>query len=281
MTEPFTLLLPVYSGDKPDYFVRAFRSSVEQQTLRPDQVVVVQDGPVSAALSRAVDEAVAASPVPASVVRLARNAGLAHALERGLDACDHDVVARMDADDISLPERFARQLELMGTGLDLVGTGMYEFADEVGTIVGTRTPPTGAARIGGYARFHDPFNHPTVVYRRSAVRAAGGYIDIGLMEDYYLFARMVQQGARVENIPEPLVMYRVSDGAYARRGGLSQLRAELRLQREFRRRRFTTPFQALRNVAIRGGYRLVPERLRRWAYGRVFAGGSGAGRVGP
>jgi glycosyltransferase involved in cell wall biosynthesis len=279
VTEPFSLLLPVYSGDRPEYFVRAFRSSVDQQTLRPDQVVVVQDGPVSAELARAVDEAVAASPVDASVVRLARNVGLAHALERGLDACAHDVVARMDADDISLPERFARQLELMGTGLDLVGTGMYEFADEVGTIVGTRTPPTGAARIGGYARFHDPFNHPTVVYRRSAVRAAGGYIDIGLMEDYYLFARMVQAGARVENIPEPLVMYRVSDGAYARRGGLSQLRAELRLQREFRRRRFTTPFQAVRNVAIRGGYRLVPEALRRWAYGRVFAGGRGAGRV--
>ncbi|MBT1635502.1 glycosyltransferase [Clavibacter tessellarius] len=269
-TEAFSLLLPVYRGDRPEFLRRAFRSSVDDQTLRPDEVVVVRDGPVSAELARTMAELAEASPVPVRTIELERNMGLAYALERGLEACAHDVVARMDADDISLPERFARQLELISGGLDLVGTGMYEFADEVGTIAGRRTPPVGADAISRYARFHDPFNHPTVVYRRAAVRRAGGYLPLGLMEDYYLFARMIQSGARVENLPDPLVMYRVSAGAYARRGGIAQLRAELRLQREFRRRRFTSVSQALRNVLVRGSYRLIPEAVRRGLYRRLI-----------
>jgi hypothetical protein len=269
-TEAFSLLLPVYRGDRPEFLRRAFRSSVDDQTLRPDEVVVVRDGPVSSDLARTIAELAEASPVPVVTVELERNMGLAYALERGLDACAHDVVARMDADDISLPERFARQLALISGGLDLVGTGMYEFADEVGTIVGRRTPPVGADAISRYARFHDPFNHPTVVYRRAAVQRAGGYKPLGLMEDYYLFARMIQEGARVQNLPDPLVMYRVSAGAYKRRGGVAQLRAEVRLQREFRRARFTSLAQASRNVLVRGGYRLVPEGIRRVAYRRLI-----------
>jgi hypothetical protein len=269
-TEAFSLLLPVYRGDRPEFLRRAFRSSVDDQALRPDEVVVVRDGPVSADLARTMAELAESSPVPVVTVELPRNMGLAYALERGLEACAHDVVARMDADDISLPERFARQLALISGGLDLVGTGMYEFTDEVGTIVGRRTPPVGADAISRYARFHDPFNHPTVVYRRAAVQRAGGYLPLGLMEDYYLFARMIQSGARVENLPDPLVMYRVSAGAYARRGGVAQLRAELRLQREFRRRRFTSIGQAGRNVLVRGSYRLIPEAVRRGLYRRLI-----------
>lgn len=271
MPEAFSLLLPVYSGDKPDYLRRAFRSSVDDQTVRPDQIVIVRDGPIGAELADALGELVGACPVPVELIELPENRGLAAALEAGLAACAHDLVARMDADDISLPTRFERQLELIGTGLDLVGTGMYEFVDEIGTIVGRRVPPVGPQRISSYARFHDPFNHPTVLYRRSAVRLAGGYRDMGLMEDYYLFARMIQAGARVDNLPDPLVMYRVGDGAYARRGGWAQLHAELRLQTALRRARFTSWPQAIRNVLVRGGYRLVPVGLRRFAYRRLIA----------
>src|SRR6266567_4355317 len=100
--------------------------------------------------------------------------------------------------------------------------------------------PTDPARIRRYARMHDPFNHPTVVYRREAVLAAGGYGDLPLMEDYALFARMLQNGARAVNVAEPLVFYRVGARAFKRRGGTELLRSELRLQREFRRLHFTS-----------------------------------------
>jgi glycosyltransferase involved in cell wall biosynthesis len=268
---PFSLLLPYYRGDDPAFFVRAFRSTVTDQTLKPSQVVLVQDGEVPDTLAAAVAESAAASPVPVDVVRLPVNRGLATALEEGLTACRHEIVARMDADDISLPHRFERQLPMLESGLDLVGAGMLEFQDEVGTVVGRRVPPVGQEHIARYARFHDPFNHPTVVYRKSAVAAAGGYRDLGLMEDYWLFARMIHTGARVGNVAEPLVMYRVSSGAYARRGGLNQLRAEVTLQRELRRDQFTSRAQFARNLAVRGGYRLVPEQIRRVAYRSLIA----------
>lgn len=266
MTSPFTLLLPVYARDDPAQLVRAFRSAVDEQTLRPTEALIVRDGPIPDELAAVVDELIATSPVRARLLPLPENVGLADALTAGLAACSHDVVARMDADDVALPERFAKQLALLDTGFDLIGSGLYEFEDDEAVTIGVRTPPTGETHIKRYARFHDPFNHPTVVYRRAAVEAAGGYVPVGLMEDYWLFARMLASGARAENIPEPLVKYRVGAGAYARRGGLNQLKAELRLQRLMRRAGFTTPAEMIRNVLVRGGYRLVPEGLRKIAY---------------
>lgn len=269
----FSLLMAVYAGDRPEYLERAFVSSVQEQSRRPDEVVLVQDGPVSAELEAVIGRLVAESPVPVVHVVLEQNAGLARALERGLAACSFDVVARMDADDVSLPERFERQLALIGEGFDLVGAGIVEFVDESSPL-GVRVPPTGAENIARTARFRSPFNHPTVVFRRQAVLDAGGYVDIGPMEDYWLFGRMIFGGARVENLEESLLMYRVGDGAYARRGGLRQLRAELRLQREFRRLGFTSFGQFTRNVLVRGGYRLVPEGIRRFAYRKLIVRGS-------
>ncbi|MDN5750537.1 MAG: glycosyltransferase [Pseudonocardia sp.] len=271
MPEQFSLLLPVWAGDRGDFLVEAFRSSVDAQTRRPDHVVIVRDGPVAPALAATIADLAAASPVPVDVLVCERNIGLGPALDAGLAVCRFDVVARMDADDISLPHRFAVQLPVMESGIDLVGSGLLEFGADPDDLVGTRTPPTAAADIAVRARFADPFNHPTVVYRRTLVQAVGGYSDFALMEDYLLWAKMLVAGARVANVAEPLVKYRVGAGAYARRGGLDQLRAELAVQRRFRRLGFTTRGQFARNVVLRGGYRLVPEGIRRMAYQKVIA----------
>lgn len=271
MPEQFSLLLPVWAGDRAEFLTAAFRSSVHEQTRRPDHVVIVRDGPVPAELAAAVAELAAHSPVPTDVLELPVNGGLGPALDAGLAVCRHDVVARMDADDLSLPHRFAVQLPIIESGIDLVGSGLLEFGADPDDLVGTRTPPTDPADIAARARFADPFNHPTVVYRRDLVRAVGGYSDFALMEDYLLWAKLLVAGARVANVAEPLVKYRVGAGAYARRGGWGQLRAELAVQRRFRQLGFTTRSQCARNVVLRGGYRLVPERIRRMAYRRVIA----------
>lgn len=267
----FSLLLPVWAGDRPDFLTEAFGSTVLAQTLPPGHVVIVQDGPVGDDLAGTISDLAATSPVPTDVVRLERNVGLGPALDAGLAACRFDIVARMDADDISLPERFAVQLPFIEAGADIVGSGLLEFGAHPDDIVGRRTPPTDPDRIRARARFADPFNHPTVVYRRAAVHRAGGYQDLALMEDYLLFARMIAGGAQVANVAEPLVKYRVGAGAYARRGGTGLLRSELAIQRRFRRLGFTTRWQFVRNIVVRGGYRLVPEAVRRFAYRRVIA----------
>jgi glycosyltransferase involved in cell wall biosynthesis len=276
--EPFSLLLPVWGGDDPEFLREAFHSTVQAQTRRPDQVVLVQDGRVPEALEAVIAELVADSPVRVDHVVMEDNLGLGPALDRGLAACDHEIVARMDADDVSLPTRFERQLPVLEAGADIVGSGLLEFESSVEDVVGRRTPPTDPAEIRRVMRFRDPFNHPTVVYRRSAVQAAGGYTDMALMEDYLLFARMVDGGARPANLAEPLVCYRVGAGAYARRGGRQLLRSELAVQRRFLELGITTRAQYVRNVTVRGGYRLVPETLRRLAYRALIANRGGIGR---
>ena len=267
----FSLLMAVYAGDRPDFLRRAFVSSVQEQRRRPAEVVLVQDGPIPHDLARCLDQLAATSPVPVLRLELPDNLGLARALEAGLARCSHDVVARMDADDISLPDRFAVQLPEIDAGADLVGTALLEIGDGEHDVVGLRVPPTDPEVIARTARLHDPFNHPTVVYRRSAVAAAGGYEHLPLMEDYWLFAKMIASGARMVNRPEPLLMYRVGAGAYARRGGTALLRAEIALQGRFLSSGFISRREYLRNVVMRGGYRLVPAVVRRPAYRLLVA----------
>jgi hypothetical protein len=271
MAEEFSLLMSVWGGDDPEFLDAAFRSAVHDQTRRPDDVVLVQDGPVPPLLAKVIGELMESSPVPTTLLALDANVGLGVALDQGMSACAHDIVARMDADDIALPHRFAVQVPLVEQGIDLLGSSLLEFGDDPTDVVGRRVPPIDPETIVRYARFHQPFNHPTVVYRRSAVEAAGGYRHLALMEDYLLFAKMIGQGARVGNVAEPLVLYRVGAGAYARRGGVTLLKSEWRLQRRLLEMGFTNRVQFVRNMVVRGGYRLVPEPLRRTAYRLLIA----------
>jgi glycosyltransferase involved in cell wall biosynthesis len=268
--DAFSLLMPVYFGDRADHFLRAFLSTVTEQTVKPAEVVIVEDGPLSPEMHATLGRLAHESPVPIVRVSLEANVGLALALEAGLAQCSNEIVARMDADDISEPTRFEKQMALMAKGYDLVGAGLIEFEGHESVTGITRTPPTGDD-IASSARLAQPFYHPTVVFKKSVIAAVGGYRDIGPMEDYWLFARVIHSGANVANIAEPLVRYRISDGAYARRGGWGKLITEINLQRQLRRLGFTSRAQFLRNLIVRGGYRLVPEGVRRTAYRRLIA----------
>ena len=274
MSEPplaFSLLMPLWSGDDPDFLELAWTSTVVDQTRRPDEVVVVQDGPVGEVLSARLASLIEASPVPVRHLVLDQHRGLGPTLDSGLAACRNDVVARMDADDVSTPRRFEVQLPLIEAGADIVGSALMEFTSSIAEVVEVRIPPTDPTWIRSAARFRDPFNHPTVVYRRDAVQRAGGYQDLPLMEDYLLFARMLAAGAEPANVAEPLVYYRIGAGAYSRRGGRDLLRSELALQRRFLELGITTRVEFVRNVVIRGGYRLVPTAIRQRAYRRLIA----------
>ncbi|MDR0959541.1 MAG: glycosyltransferase [Propionibacteriaceae bacterium] len=256
--------MAVYAGDRADFFARALASATTDQLRPPDHVVIVRDGPVVPAVADLLDE-VATRP-RTTVVPLERNGGLARALNIGLEHCATDIVARADADDICLPNRFAVQIPLISAGADIVGSAIDEFDDDPTTVDHIREVATDPEVIAQQARFETPFNHPSVVYRKSAVIAAGGYPDLPLMEDYLLWGKMLLSGARAANVDDVLVHYRVGAGAYARRGGWRLFRSEIALQRAFKRIGFTTWPQCLRNLVVRGGYRLIPEPLRRIGY---------------
>ncbi|WP_396453419.1 glycosyltransferase [Leucobacter aridicollis] len=269
----FSLLLPVYAGDTPAFLRLAYESSVDDQVVRPAEAVIVQDGPVPAPLEAELARIERDSPIPVRIVRLPENRGLTVALNAGLDACAYPVVARMDADDVSDPQRFRKQLAVMNEGADLVGTGMVEFESDPAIVAAVRVPPTGADRIREHARTHNPFNHPTMMYRVSALDAVGRYQPLGKMEDYWLGVRLIASGARVENIAEPLVRYRVGAGAFARRGGWQEAKTEWTLQREMLRIGFITRTQYVRNVVVKGVYRLMPASLKRVLFRRFVGSG--------
>lgn len=270
---PFSLLLPVYAGDRPEWLRRAFSSATSEQTLPPSEVVLVQDGPVGPELAAEIDRLVSECPIPLRLVVLPENLRLAAALQAGLDACSHEVVARVDADDVSLPQRFATQLPMIAQGLDVVGSAMLEFDDDETCPGRLRPVVADHAAIGRVATRRNPLNHPSVVFRRSTVQAAGGYEDLPFMEDYWLWLRMLADGARVGNVEQPLVLYRVGGGVFARRGGLGPLAADWRFQRRAVAAGYLTISQAARNLAERAAYRLAPERLRTLAYRWAAASG--------
>lgn len=276
----FSLLLPVYAGDDPSFLRLAFESSVDGQTLMPAEAVIVQDGPVPEALAAELGRIEERSPIPVAIVRLTENRGLTEALNAGLEACTHPVVARMDADDVSLPERFERQWELMQQGYDLVGTGMVEFESDPERPSARRIPPVGSQRIRDHARTHNPFNHPTMMYRVAALDRVGRYLPFGKMEDYWLGIRLIDSGARVQNLADPLLAYRVGSGAFVRRGGWNEARTEWRLQREMLRMGFVTRGQYLRNVVMKGAYRLMPAWMKRVLFRGLIGRGLPGDRAG-
>lgn len=268
-----TLLLPVYAGDNAEQLRLAYDSSTVGQTRRPDAAVIVQDGPVGEALAEELARIERESVVPVRIVRLEENGGLTTALNAGIAVIDTEVIARMDADDVSEPERFERQWAVIEEGAALVGTGMVEFDDDPETTGTVRKPPVSEERIRDHARTHNPFNHPTMMYRLDAIRAIGGYEAFGSMEDYWLGVRMIASGVQTANIADPLVRYRVGSGVFERRGGWQTARTEWRLQARLRQMGFITNVQFVRNVIVKGVYRLLPAGLKRVLFSRFVSGG--------
>lgn len=260
----FTVLLPVYRGDRADYVAAAYQSVTTDQQRRPDQVLIVRDGPVSPELDDFLDRC--ESDPGTRVLRLAENRGLTHALNAGLAQITTEYVARADADDICLPERFSTQLPFLVAGADIVGSAIAEFEHDPGEPGQIRPVDTDPQSLAERARWETPFHHPTVMFRRSVVAAVGGYPDQPLLEDYLLWAKLILAGATLANCEQVLVCYRVGAGAYHRRGGIALFQSELALQKRFRQLGFTTTAQWFRNVVVRGGYRLVPTGLRRRVY---------------
>lgn len=273
-----SVLMALWAGDNSEHFRLALASATVGQTVRPGRLVLTLDGPVTGELASIVETVENGEWGPARVVRSTDHTGLAETLQRGIDACETEFIARADADDINHPERFERQLAAMREEhLDIVGSHVRELLT---TPHGDSAPgqvryrPLEHGDIIRYLRDHSPFHHPTVMMRKSALVAAGGYRHFDYMEDYDLWHRMLQAGARAGNIDEVLVDYRVSERLYERRGGWTLFSSDIRLQRELLAAGTTTPLRATRNLAGRAAYRLVPTPLRKHLYWRIIENGS-------
>lgn len=266
---PFSVLMSLYCRESPEALEVAL-ASLAKQTLRPDETVIVLDGPVSnehlGVLSR-YEAALAMKIVP-----LDKNVGLARALSIGLEQCTHEWIARFDTDDWSHPDRFARQHAFLDAHptVGLLGCWIGEFEGSPNVITQVRRVPLTHEAIVRYAQRRNPFNHMTVMYRRSDVQAAGGYQDLQWMEDYWLWVRMLHAGVEASNQPELLVHARAGLGMITRRGGIAYVRSEWRAQRQFWSLGFISPLTAITNFFLRATPRLLPTAIRAHIYARAL-----------
>ncbi|AKK04084.1 glycosyltransferase [Corynebacterium epidermidicanis] len=245
--------------------------SLARQTRRADEIVIVEDGPVGTALRKVIDEFVQLNPEARTVV-LSRNQGAGPASQAGLNTIHTDFVARLDADDIADPTRFAKQLDFFANHphLDVLGTALAEFAGSTDNIVGVRTLPEQHTQIAKYALINSPINNPSVMIRTAAIKEAGGYRAVHLMEDYDLYARLLACGKKFHNLPEPLTFFRISDAVFQRRTGKGMLEAERQIQRNLTSYGLISKKRAMANFLIRTAYRLLPSTALKAAYGTLF-----------
>lgn len=266
MMEKFSVSMCVYGGDRPDWF-RTAADSILNQTAKPDEVVLVVDGPVPETLDGIIST-YEKDPV-FQVIRLEKNMGHGEARRIGLSACSYDLVALMDADDISTPNRFEKQLALFTRipELTIVGGNITEFVDEPMNIVGQRQVYVSDKEIKADMKKRCPMNQMTVMFRKAAVEAAGGYVDWYCDEDYYLWLRLMLGGAVFANIPENLVNVRVGKEMYQRRGGWKYFKSEAKLQKWMLKNKVIGIWDYAVNVTKRLIVQvLLPNRLRGWVF---------------
>lgn len=214
----YSVLMTVYIKDNPEYFSLALMSMVNQ-TKKPDEIVLVKDGPITNELQKVIDNVDRNYPELIVQVQLPNNKGLGFALNEGIKVCKNELLARMDSDDISMPTRCEKQVAEFEKNpkLDIVGCPVIEFVGEPDNEVGKRNVPLDNEAIYKYCRKRDPFNHPTVMYRKSKVEEAGCYGNLRKNQDTDLWIKMLTKGAVCENLSEYLLKFRFDEGTYKKR----------------------------------------------------------------
>ena len=262
----FSVSMCVYGKDNPEWFKLAV-DSVINQTVVPNEIVLVVDGPIPEELDAVICEYEKNDLF--NVIRLLENQGHGNARRLGLSKCRNDIVALMDADDICLPTRFEKQIKVLTGDADLaiVGGNIAEFIDTVDNIVCYRNVPYDDLGIKKYMKTRCPMNQMTVLFRKAAVESVGGYIDWYCEEDYYLWLRMYLAGMKFANIPEVLVNVRVGREMYKRRGGWKYFRSEAKLQGFMLKNKIISLPLYVVNVAKRLIVQvLLPNSLRGWVF---------------
>jgi glycosyltransferase involved in cell wall biosynthesis len=227
----YSVLMSLYIKENPSN-LKASLDSMLQQTVPPDEIVMVVDGPLTPELNAVLDYYQQAYPLIKKVT-CTENVGLGKALNLGLNHCQNELIARMDTDDISVNDRCERQLAEFrkNPSLSIVGGAIAEFIDEPENVVGYRTVPSKDVSIKDFMKKRCAFNHVTVMFRKSDVLRAGNYQHWFYNEDYFLWIRMQLAGCTFGNIPDTLVKVRITNDTYKRRGGYKYFISEVALQK--------------------------------------------------
>ncbi len=266
----FSATISCYKNDNPNDFETAFLS-IYNQTVRPNEIIITVDGPIPAELNTVVTRF--EKDYNAVVLRSEKNngQGIAHAM--AVSKAKYEWIAIMDADDISVPNRFEKQLTVITQTPDIsvIGGQIDEFIDTPDNIVGIRDVPLDNNSIKKYLKKRCPMNQVSIMLNKSAVLEVGNYQSWHFNEDYFLYCRMFENGAIFRNIPDILVHVRVGKEMYRRRGGWRYFRSEAKLQKWMLKHKIISFPRYCINVFIRICIQvIIPNRLRGFLFQTIF-----------
>lgn len=269
MGEKFSVLMSIYHKEKAVYFHRAMQSIWDEQTTKPNEIVLVQDGELPDELSQCIDEWKNKLKDSFRVVALKHHVGTGNALNTGLKQCRYPLIAGMDSDDISLKDRFTKQLAIFKTHqVDVVSAWVGEFKTDENHISSYRKLPQYHSQIIQFSKKRSPINHPAIMYKKSIIERVGGYPDRIWLEDYYLCVKLALGGAKFYNIQTPLVNMRIQ-GQFSRRRGLRYAISEYHLQKDIFELGFINVFEFIRNIILRFTVRIMPKKIVAMIYKKL------------
>ena len=276
MDNLFTVCTSIYKNDKISYIKVALDSILVNQTIRPSEIVVVIDGPIPEATESLLKEYQEKFPTVFTFIKFDQNQGLGVALQKGVEASKNEIIARMDCDDISVPERFQKQLSFLAEhpDIDIVGGQITNFIGEPEHQVNIRFVPTSNAEVRKSMKSFCAMNHVSVMFRKEAVLKVGNYQDWFGNEDYYLWVRMMENDCIFANLNDILVNVRSGKEQYERRGGWEYFVSGEKLQRYMLEHRFISFPRYLFNVLIRLLVQVLsPNYIRGWLYKTIISKG--------
>jgi glycosyltransferase involved in cell wall biosynthesis len=255
-----SVLMSVYYKERPNNLWQSLES-LANQTLPADEIVVVKDGILPVELDDTL--LLWQDKLPLKIIGYEKNKGLAYALNYGLDYCSNDLIARMDSDDICLPDRLKKQIMFLekNQNIALLSGYISEFNNVPNDILSIRKVPIGYKKIVKYLKIRSPFNHMAVLFKKSAVLFVGGYREIGRFEDYDLWIRLIRAGYKVDNISDVLVYVRIGNNMIMRRSGFKYAQEEFLFLKQQMKNSFITPIEFIFLLILRVPVRLCPLRI--------------------
>ncbi len=267
MNREYSVLMSVYYKEKPEWLDLSIRSMLEQ-TVAPGEFVLVEDGKLTDELYQVIDKYEKAYPDIFRIVALPQNVGLGPALKKGVEECSNELIARMDSDDYSIPERAEKELSIFENNPEtgIVGTNISEFTDSVDNVISNAILPENHDDIIKYSKKRNPFRHPSVMFRKSEVLKAGNYREYYLCEDYDLWLRMIRSGCRCYNIQDICVCMRIGEDFYKRRGGKDYFKSIKRFKKEQLENGYFTKSEYLKTIVPHAIVCYMPNGLRSFIY---------------
>ena len=271
MDNKFSVLMSLYIKEKPENLIECMES-ILNQTVTADEIVIVKDGPLTEELENTLSKYVNENPDLYTIVPLEKNVGLGLALAEGILYCKNELVARMDTDDIARNDRFEKQLAEFerNPALDICGSHILEFEDDVKNIVAQRKVPLDDKSIKEYQKRRDGFNHVAVMFKKSMVLKAGNYQSCLLMEDTLLWVNMIQAGATCMNIDDFLVYVRIGKDMYERRGGLAYFKKYKQGRKRVRETGYIGFWDYYYTLFVQFGVAIVPNKVRGFVFKKML-----------